>query len=42
MEEKKNQNPNYCIFEKKCCEYADNKPPAFNCTCPSDEEMPCK
>jgi hypothetical protein len=34
-------HPKYCIFEKRLCEYAENHRPVFECTCPSDEEMPC-
>ena len=31
----------YCIFEKKICPYAHKIGPAFECTAPSDDEMPC-
>jgi len=31
----------WCIFEQKICRYAWKNGPVFECTCPSDEEMPC-
>jgi hypothetical protein len=31
-----------CIFEKKPCRWAVNENGVFECTCPSDDEMPCK
>lgn len=31
----------YCIFEKKICPYASKKGPVFECTAPSDDDMPC-
>mgnify|MGYP000856877990 CR=1 FL=1 len=35
-------NKHYCIFEDKICPYANKKGPAFECTAPSDDEMPCR
>lgn len=31
----------YCIFEKKICPYAKKEGNCFQCTAPSDDEMPC-
>jgi hypothetical protein len=31
-----------CIFEKKPCRYAYKEDNAFNCKCPSDDELPCR
>lgn len=36
-----NNENKICIFEKKPCPYANKKGNWFQCTAPSDEEMPC-
>lgn len=32
----------WCIFERRICEFAQNRQPVFECTCSSDAEMPCR
>lgn len=38
---KKEEHPNWCIFEKKVCSFAKKDGYAFCCNAPSDETMPC-
>jgi len=39
---KKEDNPNYCIFEDRFCEYANKNGNIFDCKAPSDDAMTCK
>lgn len=32
----------YCIFEKRICRYAEKNGQAFECQCPSDDQMTCR
>jgi protein-disulfide isomerase len=36
------ENPKYCIFERRICEHANKEGKVFNCKAPSDELMTCR
>lgn len=36
------ENKNYCIFENRICRWAKKEGPAFECKCPTDDQMPCR
>lgn len=38
----KENDPKYCIFEKRICRFADKKGNVFSCKAPNDLSMTCK